>query len=146
MFPDDLQTPAPIPSATLWRVGLATVAGFWLGRRIPLSAAVVAGAAWLLTRQRQAVRRPSLPPAAPHPHDAPWPEAPEAEPFVPHTQAWDELREALSPVVPHPPGAAAPVQAKSQPPASPLPKTEDFAFEATEPFIIEDDDADTGKS
>jgi hypothetical protein len=85
-----------LSNATLWRLGLAAAAGFWLGRKIPTSAALIASglAVTLLPRRRH------LPPVkVSSQHPALWPEAPVAPPFVPHTQAWDELREAISPIV-----------------------------------------------
>ena len=37
--------------------------------------------------------------------DGAWPVAPVTQPFVPHTRAWDDLREALSPVARPPAGS-----------------------------------------
>ena len=84
-----------LPKATLWRLGLAAAAGVWLGRKIhPAVLVIVSGAVLTVLPKRSriaAVKIPSEP--------SPWPEAPVAPPFVPHTQAWDELREAISPIV-----------------------------------------------
>ncbi|HYF33656.1 MAG TPA: hypothetical protein VD994_00085 [Prosthecobacter sp.] len=93
-----------LSNATLWRLGLAAAAGLWLGRRIPPTAALLATGMTLAFLPR---RRPLPPVQVSLQHPSPWPEAPVAEPFVPHTRAWDDLREAISPIVHHPPLAEA---------------------------------------
>ena len=91
-----------LSNATLWRLGLAAAAGVWLGRKIPPAVAVLASGvalALLPKRHQTPFESPEVP--------SPWPKAPVAPPFVPHTQAWDDLRDAISPIVHHPPLAEA---------------------------------------
>eukprot|EP01031_Cornospumella_fuschlensis_P048541 gene48541-59444_t len=116
-------------------------AGVWLGRRIGMKGSVVlAGVVLAALTRRTSARPTSTIERVPPVEDSVWPEAPVAQPFVPHTRAWDDLRAALSPVV-HPPESSAGNSAGIE--SETLPSAGASALDATNPFIIDDSREDT---